>query len=167
MIKKRLRGYYLVRNKFTINFFAIASVILPNSVTMSNVKDEPVLLYDGDCGLCSFAVQFILRFEKDKRIKFATLQSEWAKDILQNSANMPTNPDSIVLLQNQTIFIKSKAVMRITPYLKFPFNLLAVFKIIPTTIADAIYDWVARNRHRFFKPRCLIVSKEQSDRFIA
>ncbi len=133
---------------------------------MINLENEPILLYDGECGLCSFAVQFILSYEKDKCIKFATLQSDWAKDILQNSANVSTNLDSVVLLQNQTIYIKSKAVMRITPYLKFPFNLLIIFKIIPTIIADAIYDWVAGNRDRFFKPRCIIVGKEQSDRFI-
>lgn len=134
---------------------------------MINLGNEPILLYDGECGLCSFAVQFILRYEKDKCIKFATLQSDWAEDVLRNTANVPTNLDSVVLLQNQTIYIKSKAIMRIAPYLRFPFNLLIIFKIIPTTIADAIYDWVAKNRQRFFKPRCLIVDKEQSDRFIA
>ena len=133
---------------------------------MSNDKNSPVLLYDGECGLCSFAVQFILRYEKDKRIKFATLKSDWAKNILRNLSELPPNLDSVVLLQNQTIFIKSKAVMRITPYLKFPFNLLAVFKIIPTALADAIYDWVARNRQRFFKQQCLVMSREGKDRFI-
>lgn len=133
---------------------------------MSNVKYEPVLLYDGECGLCSFAVQFILRYEKDNRLKFATLQSAWAKDILHNSANVPANLDSVVLLQNNSIYIKSRAITRIAPYLKFPFNLLGVFKIIPTFIANRMYDWIAQNRQRFFKARCHIISKEQSDRFI-
>ncbi|SMO70518.1 Predicted thiol-disulfide oxidoreductase YuxK, DCC family [Saccharicrinis carchari] len=133
---------------------------------MNNKNNEPILLYDGECGLCSFAVQFILRYEKDKRLKFATLQSDWAKGILQNSADAPPNLDSVVLLQNNSIYIKSRALTRLTPYLKFPFNLLAIFKIIPPFVADPLYDWVARNRQRFFKPRCVIISKEQEGRFV-
>lgn len=133
---------------------------------MSEMDIKPILLYDGECGLCSFAVQFILRYEKDKRLKFATLQSDWAKNILQNSANVPANLDSVVLLQNNTFYIKSRALTRLAPYLKFPLNLLSIFKIIPPFMADPMYDWVARNRQRFFKPRCVIISKEQSDRFV-
>ena len=133
---------------------------------MSNDKNRPVLLYDGECGLCSFAVQFILRYEKNKRLKFATLQSNWAKDVLQNTANVLPNLDSVVLLQNNTVYIKSRAVSRLAAYLKFPFNLLSIFKIVPAFMADAMYDWVARNRQRFFKPRCVIIGKDQGDRFI-
>jgi len=134
---------------------------------MKETENVPILLFDGECGLCAFAVQFMLRHEKNDRLKFASLQSDVAKKIIQSTIPAYLKADSVILVQNHRTFIKSRALLQVVRYLKFPFNLLLIFKILPTSFADSLYDCVAKNRHRFFKPQCsLYNSTTSSSRFI-
>ena len=94
-----------------------------------------------------------------KKITF-TLQNylrKTANDILSNNKNL-LDIDSIIFYFNGNAYIKSDAVIRISKSLGFPYNLISIFKIVPRSIRDIFYDFIARNRYKFFGKvnKCLI-----------
>ena len=125
-----------------------------------------IVLYDGECGLCSHAVQFILKYEKQAEIHFTALQSPYGQQLIQKF-QLPNSLDSMIYVKNDQAFLRSDAAVRIAQELKFPWKILSIGKIIPKALRDYLYNKIAQNRHRFFKSsQCLIPSAENRKRFI-
>lgn len=116
---------------------------------MSN--DNLILFYDGYCGLCNGSVNFILDKDKKATMKFAPLQSDVAQEILSDFPETK-DLDSLMLYDKdlKKVFYKSKAVLKIAKYLGGVYSLAGIFWIIPNFIRDAIYDFVAKNRYKWF-----------------
>ena len=133
------------------------------------MKPEAVILFDGVCNLCNSSVQFILEKEKSNYHTFASLQSPFGQEILLQHGLDTTNLDSLILLEDNQIYQRSAAALKIARRLKFPYSILSGFLIIPAFIRDAVYDLVAKNRYRWFgkKDACMIPSPELKERFIA
>lgn len=76
--------------------------------------------------------------------------------------------DSIVLLTDDGIYIKSEAVLQISRSLSGFVRVLPIFRIIPKSLRDAIYDWIARNRYGWFGKRevCMIPTPDLESRFL-
>ncbi|MBK3495240.1 DUF393 domain-containing protein [Viridibacillus sp. YIM B01967] len=108
-----------------------------------------ILFYDGSCGFCQWAVQFVLKHERNHEILFAPLQGETAKTTL--SPNLTKNLDSVVVKAPSGIMTESEAVFYLLPYLKVPFSLFVVFKLIPLFVRNPVYRLIARNRHKLMK----------------
>src|SRR5690606_23922649 len=121
---------------------------------------HPLVLFDGECNLCNGAVQFVLRRDPRGRFRFASLQSEAGRAALR-VAGMPEDaagsegrpPGSIVLIDAGRAFVKSAAALRIARGLRWPWPLLGAFAIVPPFLRDAVYDWIARHRYRWFGKR--------------
>ena len=128
------------------------------------MPNRSVVLFDGVCNLCNGAVQFILNRDPSGHFHFTSLQSTAAARLL--GANPPA--DSILLLQDGQTYTKSDAALRIARGLRFPWPLLSVFLLVPAPVRDLIYNWIARNRYRWFGRReaCMIPSKEFQVRFL-
>ncbi len=138
---------------------------LSGSMRMEN---EVILFYDGVCNLCHASVKFILRNEKSGRIKFAALQSAYAKSRLPEKIwNQPV-AESLVLIEKGEIHEASNAALRVVPYLRFPWNMLRIFRLLPTALADRLYFFIARNRYRWFgkKDECMIPDARMKERFL-
>lgn len=130
------------------------------------IKIDALIIYDGVCNLCDASVNFILKHEKEARLSFTHLDSELSQDI-KKKHNISEDFDSILFLENGILYHKSKAIFKISPYLKFPFSLLSYFNWFPLFISDAIYDFIAKNRYKWFgKDECIIPSQEFRKRFI-
>jgi predicted DCC family thiol-disulfide oxidoreductase YuxK len=129
--------------------------------------DKPIVFYDGVCNLCNGAVQFILKHEKSPHLLFASLQSDFARELI-NQNKIPSSVDSIVFYHNNKADVKSKAAFRIAQHLKAPWSLVNIFSFLPQSITNAGYDLVAKYRYQFFgkKETCPMPSKETRDRFI-
>lgn len=129
--------------------------------------ENSIILFDGVCNLCSGAVQFILKRDHKKTFVFASLQSEVGKSLL-SKYKVNTSVETIILLQNDKWFSQSDAALEISRKLSGAWPLLYAFKIIPRFIRDGIYDWISRNRYRFFgkKEACMIPSPEWKNRFL-
>lgn len=128
------------------------------------MPDRAIVLFDGVCNLCNGAVQFMLARDPEGRFRFASLQSEAANKLLG-----PGRPEeTIILLDGGKTFTKSGAALRIARKLRFPWPLLSVFLLIPAPVRDLIYDWIARNRYRWFGKReaCMIPTADIRDRFL-
>jgi len=123
-----------------------------------------VVLFDGVCNLCNAAVQFILKRDPGGRFRFASLQSQAAEQLLGGAPTV----DSIILWEDGRTYGKSAAALRIARGLRFPWPLLSVFLVVPPAVRNWIYDWIARNRYRWFGRRdaCMIPSKEFQIRFL-
>ncbi len=131
-------------------------------------QGQKIVLFDGACVLCNRSVDFLLKTDRKKRLKFASLQSDIAASMLKPIQNQPLTEDTIIFNDEGRLFIKSTAVLRIAGYLGFPYSTLAIFRLIPRSLRDGIYDWIARNRARWFGTRvkCRVPDDETAGRII-
>ncbi|QOI97778.1 MAG: thiol-disulfide oxidoreductase DCC family protein [Flammeovirgaceae bacterium] len=135
---------------------------------ISQPPHTSVVLFDGVCNLCSGAVQFILKRDPEGTFRFASLQSEISKQLLANRGFEFSELNTLVLIKDQKIFTKSDAALEIARNLTGLWPLCYVFKIIPRVIRNPVYDWIARNRYRWFGKRetCWLPSVKWKDRFL-
>ena len=127
-----------------------------------------IILFDGVCNLCDSVVQFVLKKDKKNRFRFAALQSERGTALLKQFGLSTTNYNSFVLIESGRVYQKSTAALRVLKGLGGVWVLLYGFIIFPRPIRDYIYDWVARNRYRFFgkKDECMLPTPEIRARFL-
>ena len=127
-----------------------------------------VIFFDGVCNLCNNTVQFILKNETDKTFKFCPLQSDFAKKQLEIHGKNNKDLNSIYLLKNGVLYNKSSAALHIAKGLKFPYNLLFGFIIIPKILRDYVYNFVSKNRYKWYgkKESCMMPTPELNERFI-
>lgn len=110
---------------------------------------RPVVLFDGDCTLCNASVRFIVRRDPGGRFAFRPLQDDVSRRALA-ALGHPRPPDSIALLDSSGARFRSDAALAIAARLGFPWNLAGVFRAVPRPLRDAVYDFIARRRHRWF-----------------
>ena len=129
---------------------------------------DNLVLFDGVCNLCESSVQFIIRHDSKVRFRFASLQSAYAQQLLKERGLQTKNFDSIVLVQNNQLYQRSDAALRIARLLSHGWSVLYVFIVVPRFIRDAVYDVVAANRYRWFgkKDVCMIPTPDLKSRFI-
>lgn len=128
---------------------------------------HPLLLFDGICNFCNQWVNFIIRNDKEKKIRFAPLQSDAGKSIIKKF-NISSDGDTVVLIDNEKIFTKSSAALRIMKHIGGAYYLLLLFMIVPKYIRDVFYDGIARNRYKWWGKRneCMIPTEDVKDRFV-
>ncbi len=136
---------------------------------MSELPDtSSIVLFDGICNFCNSSVNKIIAQDKKNRFKFATLQSEIGKKLLEKHGINPAKTDSIVLVENGAAFIKSTAILQISKHLGGLYPIAYVFLIIPVFLRDVVYDFIAKNRYRWWgkKESCMIPTAEVRSKFI-
>lgn len=127
-----------------------------------------MILFDGECNLCNGAVLFVIRRDPRVRFRFAALQSHAGRSLLERAGAGEGLPDSIVLVADGRVRTKSAAALAIARRLGLPWALLAVFWLVPFPLRDVVYDWIARNRHRWFGRRaeCMVPTPALRARFL-
>ena len=146
-----------------------------------------VILFDGVCNLCNTSVNFIIDHDSKKKFRFASLQSEFAQNLIENSSTenklytsnglLLLNEDirkelnslnSILYFEDGIFYTKSDAVLRIAEYLDGIYKFISIGKILPTSFRDLIYEYIARNRYRWFgkSESCRMPTPELKDRFL-
>lgn len=132
------------------------------------LSKQPILLFDGECGFCNRSVQFILAREKNKKLRFAPLQSE-PGIALKKYFEISDNTDSLILIRNHSAYIKSCAALRLTQYMKGLWPLMMVFILIPPFLRNLVYDFIAKRRMRWIGriKSCALLKNEDRARFLA
>lgn len=136
---------------------------------MNNVlENKTILLFDGYCNLCQSSVQFVLKHEKKQVLVFTSLQSPIGKKILNQYSINPNEIDSLVLIKNNKAYIKSSAALRLGYYLKGIYFLGVILIIIPPMIRNFVYDYIAKNRYKWFgkSEACMIPDEKIANRFL-
>ncbi len=133
--------------------------------------NNPVLLYDGVCGLCNKAVQLILRHDHRGDLRFAALQSAYGKNTLAHHPKL-RGADSLVLVETlngeEHARTRSEAALRLASYLGGGWALLLVFRLVPRSIRDFFYDLLAKHRYSIFGKydHCVVPSPDVRSRFL-
>ena len=124
-----------------------------SEVTPAKGERAPVLFFDGGCGLCHLSVRVLLRLDRRGRLRFAPLGGErfFAALAARPQADLP---DSLVLLTpDGRLRVRSSAVLESLRLVGPPWSALAALAaLVPRRLRDALYDAVARARHRLFRP---------------
>ena len=130
---------------------------------------QPIVLFDGECTLCSRSVRFLIRYNKTANLSFSSLQSKTGLLILKLAEIPITQNETLYFIENNYIFSYSAAALMITAHLDFPYSLLRIFTIIPGFFSDHLYRTIARNRYKWFGKQnvCCINENEYSQRFIS
>lgn len=132
------------------------------------MENNCILLFDGACNLCNKSVQFVIKRDKKAKVKFASLQSN-AGNLLKEKYQIPKEYfDSIVLIDNDKVYYKSTAALRLSKYMDNLWPLCYVLTIIPVFIRNRIYDFIASNRINWFgkADTCWVMTQELKNRFL-
>lgn len=132
-------------------------------------SNKKIILFDGVCNLCNSAVLFIIKRDANDVFRFVALQSKLGQEIYNYIGVDPSKMDSIILYEpGLAYYYKSEAALKIASQLGFFYSLSTVFKIIPAKLRNHIYDYIAKNRYRWFgkKEQCMIPTKELKSKFL-
>lgn len=129
---------------------------------------DNVVLFDGVCRLCNAWSRFLIRFDREKRFKLASVQSPEGQAILR-WYGMPTDSyETMLLVEGPRMFTKSAAFIRIMAGLPFPWPVVAVVWLVPAPLRNWFYDRMALNRYRLFGrfDTCVLPDPDHEDRFL-
>ncbi|HKY44964.1 MAG TPA: thiol-disulfide oxidoreductase DCC family protein [Pyrinomonadaceae bacterium] len=137
-------------------------------------ESNPIILYDGVCGLCNRLVQFLLKHDKQGRLRFASLQSEFAERVLTRHGIDPKDLDTVQVVVNyerldERVLGRSDAILHAGGELGMPWNVLAgIARIVPRALRDVVYRFVASNRYHVFgkSETCMLPDPSQRHRFL-
>ncbi len=130
---------------------------------------KKIILFDGVCNLCDSAVQYVIKRDKNDVFRFAALQSEIGKKILNHIGIDSKKTDSVVLYEpGLAYYYKSDAALEISKYLSGFISFANAFRVLPRFTRDLVYDVVARNRYNWYgkKTDCLMPSAALKAKFL-
>tara|TARA_R110002020_G_scaffold432079_5_gene642131 strand:- start:294 stop:698 length:405 start_codon:yes stop_codon:yes gene_type:complete len=132
------------------------------------MTNHKIILFDGVCNFCNSTINFVIRKDIEDKFRFASLQGETGKLLLEKYKIDTLATDSIVLIENDKAYTKSTAALHIARGLKGWYSLLYGFMIIPKFLRNTIYDYVARNRYKWFgkKDSCMLPNPSIKTKFI-
>ncbi|MDC6386321.1 thiol-disulfide oxidoreductase DCC family protein [Flagellimonas taeanensis] len=132
-------------------------------------ENNKIILFDGVCNLCNNSVLFVIKRDKKDLFRYASLQSEIGQQLVRERGIDTSQVDSIILIEpGVAYFTKSDAALEIAQDLGGLWKLSSVFSWIPKSIRDVVYDFVARNRYKWFgkKEACMVPTPELRAKFL-
>jgi len=147
----------------------LKSVLVPLRNFVLEMKQQPVILFDGICNFCNSTVNFTIKRDQKAIIQYATLQSEKGRMFLRQY-NLPVDKmKSFVFIIEGKVYLKSAAALMVCRNLKGLWPLCYAFIIVPRFMRDGIYDWISSHRYKWFGVRqeCMMPSPEVRKRFLS
>lgn len=133
-------------------------------------NNKQLILFDGVCNLCNSSINYVIKHDHQDHFLFAPIQGETGKKVIEKFKIDTNQTDSIILYSPiNGVKFKSSAALAIGKKLGFPRNFITVFYVIPTFIRDLVYDYIAKNRYKWYgkKDACLIPAPELKAKFMA
>ncbi len=131
-------------------------------------KHKKIILFDGICNLCNSSIIFVIKHDSKELFRFAPLQSDIGQTLIKKHKIDPSKVDSIILVDQEKVHIKSSAALRIARHLSGGYSFLSIFLIFPAFLRNVIYDYIARNRYKWYgkKESCMIPTPELKAKFL-
>ena len=128
----------------------------------------PILLFDGHCNLCNAWIQFIVKRDSAGTIRFASLQSGAGRRLLEEHKIDENYIESLVFFEEERFSVSSTAALRTLSYLDGWQKHLIFLAVVPRSLRDPVYRFIARNRYKWFgrREQCMIPTTELSKRFL-
>lgn len=130
--------------------------------------EGPIILFDAVCVLCCANARFVLRHDRRRRFRFASMQGAVGAALFRAHGLDPANPSTILVIDGPRVWADSSAVIAIYAGLGWPWRAAAALRLVPRAVRDPIYHWVARNRYRLFGRRdtCWLPPPGEAHRFL-
>lgn len=131
--------------------------------------DKKIILFDGVCNFCNDSVLKVIKNDKNNVFVFTSLQSDTGKKIIEHIGIDINIIDSIILYQpNVAYYIKSSAALNIIKEFSGFWGLMQLFWIFPEPIRNVVYDYIAKNRYKWFgkKENCMIPTPKLKAKFL-
>lgn len=137
-------------------------------MSMNKKDDGPIILFDGVCAFCAGLVRFVIKRDRQRVFRFASLQSPAARQLLGPDFVAANHLESMILIENGRIHRKSTASIRAFRRLGWFWPLLYVLLIIPRPLRDTLYDWFGRHRYQWFGrfEECWVPDDDLAERFL-
>ncbi len=135
---------------------------------MTSKVKFPVILFDGVCNLCNNSVQWVISHDNNAVFSFASLQSDLGMALVKARGLEPGSLNSVVLMDENKVWTHSDAPLEVLRRIGGFWQLAYVCIIVPRFLRNAIYNWIARNRYRWFGKRdaCMLPKPEWKARFL-
>jgi predicted DCC family thiol-disulfide oxidoreductase YuxK len=133
-----------------------------------SIDARPVIVFDGVCVICNGWVRFLLRHDRQRRYRFAAMQTESGRALLAGNGLDPDDPASFLLIENGNAWRETDAIVRVIGSLGGFWRLVAGVHVAPKALRDWLYRGVARNRYRWFgrHDACFLAPPGHEDRFL-
>jgi predicted DCC family thiol-disulfide oxidoreductase YuxK len=132
-------------------------------------KNKKIILFDGVCNLCDATVQFLIKHDKKDIFRFVAIQSEIGRQIIKHIGIDTSKTDSIILYEpGNAYYYKAEAALKIANQLGGVYSLLSVFLLLPKRLSNVVYDYIARNRYKWYgkKNDCMIPTPAMKSKFL-
>ncbi|MCB9285555.1 MAG: thiol-disulfide oxidoreductase DCC family protein [Lewinellaceae bacterium] len=131
-------------------------------------SNQSIILFDGVCNLCNGFVQFIIQRDPKRRFRYASLQSETGQSLLREVGLPADEINTVVLIEGKKGYTHSDVALRVARRMGGLWPVFTVFYVIPRPVRNAVYNWVARNRYRWFGKReaCMVPTPELKSLFL-
>ena len=125
-------------------------------------------VFDALCPLCSANARFILRHDRARTLRLASVQSEAGRGLYERFGLDAGDPETMLVVDGDRLHRDSDAVLAIARRLGAPWSAAAAVRLVPRRVRDAAYRWVARNRYRLFGRRdtCWLPAPDYRDRLL-
>lgn len=144
----------------------------PDWLPIVHTSGRRIVFYDGVCGLCDRTVQFLVGIDTHDVLHFAQLQGETAKRYVPEDGPSPIDKKSVIYVRENgatVVSYRSDAILSILSDLGGFWRLVSFARIVPRSLRHAVYNWIARNRYRWFGKydACRIPGPEERKKFLA
>ena len=141
---------------------------IPKCTFVHKLEEKPIILFDGVCNFCNAMVNFIIRQDKKNLFRFAALQSESGKILLEKYHIDWRASDSFVVIDKGKAYMKSSAALHLYNKLPWYWKWSQMFWIVPKFIRDGVYNFIAKHRYKWFgkKDQCMIPTPEVKSKFL-
>jgi predicted DCC family thiol-disulfide oxidoreductase YuxK len=134
-------------------------------------KPDPtsrIVFFDGICILCNRTVDFLISKDRKKKLKFASLQSDIAMEIIPPELFNGKDMNTVIFNDQGRYYTRSAAILKVLGHLPFPYNMSVVFMIVPPFLRDRIYHIISVKRYQWFgkQETCRMPDKETAGRII-
>ncbi|MDC1174774.1 DCC1-like thiol-disulfide oxidoreductase family protein [Bacteriovoracaceae bacterium] len=129
------------------------------------MESEIILFFDGECFICNYSVRIIEKLDAYNQFKYTSLSSNYTKE------NHPLlrNQNSVVVFFKDKYFYESEAVLLMLGKSYWPFRIISMlFSFVPKRLRNYLYQFIARNRYRFFKKveHCSLLDSSTREKLI-
>ena len=130
--------------------------------------DKPIIIFDGQCVLCSRWARFVMRHDAAKQFRLLAAQTPLGAALYEHYGLDPVEYETNVLLEDGRAFLKSESTIRMFERLGLPWSMMKVFRVVPRALRDKLYNLVARNRLNWFGSRktCFVPEPSDAERFL-
>ncbi len=137
--------------------------------TDAAAASRPLLLFDGECGLCARSVRFVLAKERGPELRFAALQSDAGRAVLARHGLGEDLSTVVYVDAEDRVHLRSGAALRIAGKLRRPWSFARALLVVPAFLRDAVYRVVARYRMAIFggAEACRLPRPGEAERFLA